>query len=599
MAKFFNKITSDFPPLPKRVEPLNNNSTYEPLELYQVAARIKKFKKTRSMIKGDIFPDLVSEYADLLAIPLTEIYNFSLMKKQWPSTWKEETMIIIPKCANPSSYSELRNLSCTPLFSKILESFVLERLKKEITTDLTQFGNTKNCGTEHYLISAWNYILEALDSSSVCNLISIDFSKAFNSLIHGKCLEMFRKRGASQHSVDMIYGFLEDRKMSVKIEGIMSDSLSINGGSPQGTLLGNLIFIVATSELDKDLVYEEQPAAEPTAAHAELVNEESREDSSSSDNDSLCHFQRSRLNTIYESSDEEELNRSINQHLAIQTEFTPEDWISGTPLVAKYVDDILGCEKLFAPAGKTHSTTTRQLCSIYARRSEELIEQITEKAQALGLRVNGDKTQMVCVSSSVTMDINTFIKNSKSNSKVLSGPEMKILGFFFGSIPMVELHLSTLQSKFRKRLWLLRNLKHARATKKDLVGAFCCFIRPVLEYCSNVYHPMINQSQSLTLEKMQFTALKIIFGYDKSHTELLELSGLPCLSERRNQLCNSFCLKIYNNERFRNEWIEERLFVGPNLRHQKIIVEKQAKTNRLYNSPIYKIRRTLNDILVK
>ena len=43
--------------------------------------------------------------------------------------------------------------------------------------------------------------------------------------------------------------------MRVRIEKEFSNALQINGGSPQGTLLGNLIFIIATSDLDKDLDY--------------------------------------------------------------------------------------------------------------------------------------------------------------------------------------------------------------------------------------------------------------------------------------------------------------------------------------------------------
>ena len=63
---------------------------------------------------------MVTELSDILAIPLTDIYNTARCYHSWPELWKEETMIIIPKSQNPTTYSELRNLSCTPLFSKVL-----------------------------------------------------------------------------------------------------------------------------------------------------------------------------------------------------------------------------------------------------------------------------------------------------------------------------------------------------------------------------------------------------------------------------------------------------------------------------------------------
>ena len=164
---------------------------------------------------------------------MTDIINSALANHEWPDVWKLETMIIIPKCQTPTSYSELRNLSCTPLLSKILESFVLETLKKELIGDPSQYGSTKGIGTEHYLIRAWDHILESIDDGkSACNMISIDFSKAFNSIDHASCLRMFERRGASPHSVQMLYAFLENRRMSVRIDRNMSTPLPINGGSP-------------------------------------------------------------------------------------------------------------------------------------------------------------------------------------------------------------------------------------------------------------------------------------------------------------------------------------------------------------------------------
>ena len=181
------------------------------------------------MIRGDIFPDLVTQFSDILAIPMTSIINEAMSSKKWPSSWKEETMVIIPKCNNPTQFGDLRNLSCTPLFSKILESFVFEKLKKEISIDTAQFGSTKGLSTEHYLINTWNHALEALeDTNSACNLISIDFSKAFNSLEHAKCLEIFKRQGASLQSCQMLYAFLEKRQMRVKIDGTFSKNPKIS-----------------------------------------------------------------------------------------------------------------------------------------------------------------------------------------------------------------------------------------------------------------------------------------------------------------------------------------------------------------------------------
>ena len=95
------------------------------------------------------------------------------------------------------------------------------------------------------------------------------------------------------------------------------------------------------------------------------------------------------------------------------------------------MDDILGSEKICFTAGKLHTTTSKQVSTVHALRSEELISSITTSAAAIGLGVNAKKTQMICVCSSATMDVTTFIRDpTNPASKTFSGEKLKILGLF-------------------------------------------------------------------------------------------------------------------------------------------------------------------------
>ena len=60
-------------------------------------------------------------------------------------------------------------------------------------------------------------------------------------------------------------------------------------------------------------------------------------------------------------------------------------------------------------------------------------------------------------------------------------------------------------------------------------------VRPVAEYCSVVYHPLITASDSHELERIQMQALKGIFGWRISYAKLLEMSELDKLSVRREE----------------------------------------------------------------
>ena len=117
------------------------------------------------MVNGDVFPQLVADLHDLFTIPLTKIFNVIKVSYVWPESWRIETVTVISKNKTPHGFEDCPNLSCTPLFSKVIESFLLDQINGEVKVDLTQFSGVKKCGTEHLLIEAWDGILRDLEDN--------------------------------------------------------------------------------------------------------------------------------------------------------------------------------------------------------------------------------------------------------------------------------------------------------------------------------------------------------------------------------------------------------------------------------------------------
>ena len=70
LAEHFNAISMEFTPLDSNNDiPTTFSKSLPTLHPYEVAIRLKKFKKPKSMVRGDIFPNLVTKCADLLAVP--------------------------------------------------------------------------------------------------------------------------------------------------------------------------------------------------------------------------------------------------------------------------------------------------------------------------------------------------------------------------------------------------------------------------------------------------------------------------------------------------------------------------------------------------
>jgi hypothetical protein len=136
LAEFFNNISKEFDPLDTSEIPRTHDRHIPPLEVFQVAGRIRAFRKPSSRVPIDLFPDLMTKYADFIAVPLTSIFNEILSSNVWPVVWKREYVTVIPKKGIPTSPNDLRNISCTALASKIFESYILEWLKEEVPSNL-------------------------------------------------------------------------------------------------------------------------------------------------------------------------------------------------------------------------------------------------------------------------------------------------------------------------------------------------------------------------------------------------------------------------------------------------------------------------------
>ena len=200
---------------------------------------LKNSKKMSSIVKGDPLPGLIRAFPDQFAVPISIIYNRVNDTGCWPKSWKEEHLTVIPKVPNPTDLSQCRNISCTSAFSKILENQVLKKLRSELCADPQQFGGIRGCGIEHMMVDMWETILEGMEGGKTAALIlGVDYEKAFNRMEHAKCIEQLRALGASEGSVSMVRAFLENRRMTIAVDGQVGDPVEIQRGSPRGASRG-------------------------------------------------------------------------------------------------------------------------------------------------------------------------------------------------------------------------------------------------------------------------------------------------------------------------------------------------------------------------
>ena len=141
----FARISQEFPPLSLQLLPENVQSKItEPFNLEDVPGipdhvvyeKIKRSKKTRSSVQGDLPRRIVKEFAPELAAPAGKIFRNIVQIGDWPKPWQTEYGTPLQKTNNPISEDDVRIISLTSHLSKVLEPFVIGWLLEYVSDQL-------------------------------------------------------------------------------------------------------------------------------------------------------------------------------------------------------------------------------------------------------------------------------------------------------------------------------------------------------------------------------------------------------------------------------------------------------------------------------
>ena len=214
---------------------------------------LKDFKPKTSSGSDGISMKLLKLIGDSILPILTILINQSLTTGIFPDKFKIAKVTPLIKKPNVLEIDNFRPISLLSSISKVVEKCVFNQLYSYFENNKllfgSQYGYRKIHSTELACLEFVDKITHNLDQGETPFCFFLDLSKAFDTLDHKILFKKLQYYGVNGTPLLWFKNYLNNRNQYVEMDGIKSQTKSIDTGVPQGSILGPLLFIIYMNDI--------------------------------------------------------------------------------------------------------------------------------------------------------------------------------------------------------------------------------------------------------------------------------------------------------------------------------------------------------------
>uniref|UniRef100_A0A673ZBM9 Reverse transcriptase domain-containing protein n=1 Tax=Salmo trutta TaxID=8032 RepID=A0A673ZBM9_SALTR len=228
--------------------------SFTQIQTADVLKELQNLDPYKSAGLDNLDPLFLKLSAEIVATPITSLFNLSFVSSEIPKDWKSAAVIPLFKggdTLDPNCYRPISILHClSKVFEIQVNKEITDHFESHHTSSAMQSGFRAGQGCTSATLKVLNIIITAIDKRwRLCAAVFIDLAKAFDSVNHHILIGRLDSLGFSNDCLAWFTNYFSDRVQCVKSEGLLSGPLAVFIGVPQGSILGQTLFSVYINDV--------------------------------------------------------------------------------------------------------------------------------------------------------------------------------------------------------------------------------------------------------------------------------------------------------------------------------------------------------------
>ena len=231
-----------------------NEHLNELFEYHELRQALQQCKRNSSPGRDALSYEILKEIPKQGLMIILRLFNMIWKTGVIPTDWRHALIVPIIKPTKPNNEpTSYRPISLTSTLCKLMERLISNRICWYMETNRlfnrNQSGFRRNRGCIDQIMRLSDDINKSIHTKGSTVGIFVDLEKAYDMIWKDGLLHKLKNIGIRNEMYIWIENFLSQRTIQVKVGNELSDTINLDNGTPQGSVLSPVLFLIMINDI--------------------------------------------------------------------------------------------------------------------------------------------------------------------------------------------------------------------------------------------------------------------------------------------------------------------------------------------------------------